>query len=647
MRHWQVLSNRRLESFAFLPQLGDPLNDVATRQVQRRNVISSPERRQAAARIVNGVCRMARHRAERAPRHGLGQYAQRLRLWSGLTLFTYVTLHFVNHALGHFSLAAMETMLVWNERIVQSLPGTVVLYGAMATHVTLALWRVATIGTWRRPLWEWTQVLFGLAIPWFLLTHLVATRGATSALGLEIGYATELVWIWPDAALQQSFLMLAVWFHGCLGIHFWLRLRPWYSSAFPHLLAFAILLPAVSLTGWIAAARRLAEQRLAAGETGFPVAPEALRQLQVLDSILHWIALAAAAIVVAAICVRWALGRFRKRARIAYADGVTVSAVPGMTLLEVSRAAGIPHMAVCGGRARCSTCRTLVVEGGDNLSPPAEAELQLLRKLNAGSDIRLACQALVRGNVSVRPLIQPQAMITAPGIADPLGWGVEREIAVMFLDIRGFSRISERSLPYDVVFILNSLFGNVGGAIEANHGYIDKFMGDGLMALFGLDSSPRQASRDALRAALAAEQATHAASRMLTQHLNEPLRIGIGVDTGQAVIGRIGKTSDQREPSRLTAIGGTVNIAARLESATKELQAGIVVSTRTLTTAGIAFDEAIGERSGISVHNISQQIDVVAVRDAKALATRLEDGEAAVPAGRRPWRRPRKASPRA
>lgn len=590
---------------------------------------------------------MARQGAERARLKGVGQYAQQLRLWSGLTLFTYVVFHYINHALGHFSLAAMEAMLGWHEAIVQSLPGTVVLYGAMATHVTLALWRVATIGTWRRPLWEWMQVLFGLAIPWFLLTHLTATRGATSVMGIEIDYETELIWIWPGSALQQSFLMLAVWLHGCLGLHFWLRLRPWYASVFPYLLSAAILLPTVSLTGWIAAARRLAEQRLAAGDSSFPISREALQQLLVLDNMTHWAALAVAAIVAAAILLRWALGNFRKRARVAYADGLTVPAVPGMTLLEVSRSAGIPHMAVCGGRARCSTCRTLIVEGEENLSPPGEAEMQLLRKLNAGPDIRLACQAQVRGNVSVRPLIQPQTLINAPGIADPLGWGVEREIAVMFLDIRGFSRISERSLPYDVVFILNSLFGNVGGAIEANNGYIDKFMGDGLMALFGLGTSARQASRDALRAALAAEQATRAASRMLTQHLNEPLRIGIGVDTGQAVIGRIGKTSDQQAPSRLTAIGGTVNIAARLESATKELQAGIVVSTRTLTAAGIGLDEAVGERSGISVHNISQPIDVVAIRDAKALAAMLVEEAPAAQVGRRPWFGRQRTAPRA
>ncbi len=189
--------------------------------------------------------------------------------------------------------------------------------------------------------------------------------------------------------------------------------------------------------------------------------------------------------------------------------------------------------------------------GNDNLTSPTEAEAHLLGKLSAGPDVRLACQARVRGDVSVRLLIQPQASVNAPRSADPLGWGVEREIAVLFLDIRGFSKISEKSLPYDVVFILNSLFGEVGSEIEKANGYIDKFMGDGLMALFGLNSTPQEASRDAIRAAIAAQRATTSASRMLTQHLNEPLRVGIGVHTGMAVIGRIGR--DRRPDPAIAA----------------------------------------------------------------------------------------------
>jgi adenylate cyclase len=126
-----------------------------------------------------------------------------------------------------------------------------------------------------------------------------------------------------------------------------------------------------------------------------------------------------------------------------------------------------------------------------------------------------------------------------------------------------------------------------------------------------------------LRAAIGCQEAATRASRILTQHLQEQLRVGVGVHCGNAVIGRIGKTSDQTSPSRLTAIGGTVNIAARLEAATKELKAGIVVSSATMNTAGISDPALYGERSEIAVHNISEPVDVVAIRETEALATVL------------------------
>lgn len=579
---------------------------------------------------------MAKPLVDRSGLTGAGTRLQRARLWSGLILFGYVTLHYINHSLGHVSLAAMEEMLEWMGWVVASLPGQIILYGALLTHVTLALGKLAGMRTWRRPVWEWTQIALGLAIPWFLFSHLTYTRGAETLLGVEVDYAQELALLWPSVWLQQSALLLIVWIHGCIGIHYWLRLRPWYPRHFALLAGIGVLIPALGLTGWIVAARREFDKLLqlaeaAAANPGASPAPAGsagqvqvmLQSLGRLEDMTQWLAIGVALGVIAIMVARWGIQRFRTRIKITYGDGTVVQSTAGLTLLEVSRAWGIPHMSVCGGRARCSTCRTLIVDGRNNLTPQTEAEQLLLQKLNADPGIRLACQARVLGNVSIRPLIQPQGAAGVVRNADPLGWGVEREIAVLFLDIRGFSRISEKSLPYDIVFILNSLFAEVGSAIESNNGYIDKFMGDGMMALFGLASTPADASRDALRAAIAAQEATAHAGRMLTQHINEPLRIGIGIHTGNAVIGRIGKTSDQVTPSRLTAIGDTVNVAARLEAATKELKCGIVVSSVTLKTAGIGDAGDFGEQSEINVHNISQPVDVVAIKDMKQLSRRL------------------------
>ena len=580
---------------------------------------------------------------------GRGPLIQRVRLWSGLILLAYVTLHYINHALGHISLDAMEQFLHLNEDIWGTLPGQILLYGALITHSLLGLWKLSGLRTWRLPVWEWTQILLGLLIPWMLLSHIVYTRASSSILGVEVDYRNELLLLWPDVWLRQSFLLLVVWFHACMGIHFWLRIRPWYPNWMPFIVGFAVMVPTLALTGWIVAARRefaaitASVSNAAPGSEG-SLAEQINSNRQIIEALgnLEWfvqtIALAAIALAAVVMALRWLAQRFSTRVKVTYGDGTSVMTAPGNTILEISRTFGIPHMSVCGGRARCSTCRTLIVDGQENCTAPTEAEKVLLTRLNADPGVRLACQCRVRGDVEVRPLIQSRSRIAAPRNVDPLGWGVEREIAVLFLDIRGFSRISEKSLPYDVVFILNSLFGEVGAEIEAANGYIDKFMGDGLMALFGLSSTPEEASRDAIRAALAAQHATAQASRILTQHLSEPLRVGIGIHTGDVVIGRIGKTSDQTTPSRLTAIGDTVNIAARLEAATKELAAKIVISARTMELAGIKASAEMGTPSSIHVHNITAPIDVVAISEMEPLgaALGLKAAEAGNQVGR--WR---------
>lgn len=575
---------------------------------------------------------------------GGGSIVQKLRLWSGLVLMLYATLHFLNHALGHVSLEVMEVARVWQAWFWKSYIGIFLLYGSLLTHMGLGLWRVATLNTYRLPTWEWAQILLGLSIPFWLASHLVYARWSEVELGIEVNYSQELSLIWSGAVLQQTALLLIVWMHGCIGIHFWLRVRESYARYFPWLASIALLVPAISISGWIAAARRQAaaaqKQFSANGTTSSggtrqlsPEDQETLEIIQYIREVLaEWetfsqnIIIALAAIVLVILMMRYIASRLREHVTVTYGNGASISTTPGSTILDVSRLAGIPHMSVCGGRARCSTCRTLIVSGVENLTSRTEAEASLLAKLNADDNVRLACQARVRGDIEIRPLIDPQNHVSTSRYTDPLGWGVEREIVVFFLDIRGFSRISEKSLPYDVVFILNSFFGEIARAVEQKNGYVDKFMGDGMMALFGLSSSADEACRDALDAAVNAQTACERVSQILTQHLEEPIKIGIGIHVGTAVVGRIGKTADQIAPSRLTAIGDTVNIGARLESATKELECIVVASREVVeraNLAGLSKIDALGKTSKITVHNISMPINVVAIKDVISLENYL------------------------
>ena len=152
--------------------------------------------------------------------------ATKLRLASGLVLMAFVCGHLVNHALGIHSLAAMEAGRAAFVALWRSPPGTLLLYGALATHVALAVHKLWRRRSWRMPAWEVLQVALGLLIPYWLAVHALGTRGLHERFGVEDDYLYLMQLLWPDGAGRQSLMLIIVWLHGCVGVHFWLRLRP-------------------------------------------------------------------------------------------------------------------------------------------------------------------------------------------------------------------------------------------------------------------------------------------------------------------------------------------------------------------------------------------------------------------------------------
>jgi adenylate cyclase len=293
----------------------------------------------------------------------------------------------------------------------------------------------------------------------------------------------------------------------------------------------------------------------------------------------------------------------RRSIRITY-PGPRVLTVPaGFTVLEASRAAGIPHASVCGGRGRCSTCRVRVGRGLEHLPRPHEAERRVLARVGAAPDVRLACQIRPASDLTVEPLLAPS---TAPGgaLAADVRQGHESEIAVLFADLRGFTRMAEHKLPYDVVFVLNRFFETVGTAITGAGGVTNQFTGDGVMALFGIDDGAATGCRQAVAAARAIVEGLTALSAELAGELAAPLRIGIGVHAGPAVVGQMG----WGESFYLTAVGDTVHVAARLEQATKDYNAELVVSDAVARLAG--FDLSAFPGHELSVRNRAGRVGV-------------------------------------
>lgn len=342
-----------------------------------------------------------------------GDWLQRLRLGSGLVLFTFAGAHFLNHGLGLISLAAMHQAQDFRTMVTRSLPGTVVLAAALITHVTLGLYKLAKRKTLKMPLWEAVQILIALSIPFLLFPHIVNTRIAHVFFGVNDFYQYELARLWPDRAFLQSLLLVLVWAHGCIGLHYWLRLTDGYDRFRPTLWTIAALVPVWGIAGFAVSGQLTAD---------IMSDPESLAQLKQRSNwpnaadgstmaLLRDLTQYGFGLLLAGVIGFHLIAARRSRASgaitIAYRDGPIVEAVPGMTLLESSRAFGVPHASVCGGRARCFTCRVKIDDGLDRLPPPNSAEAVALRALEAPANVRLACQLRPRFPLAVTILNKP------------------------------------------------------------------------------------------------------------------------------------------------------------------------------------------------------------------------------------------------
>ncbi len=513
------------------------------------------------------------------------------RLASGLVLFTYVTLHLINHSLGLISFDAMNAVLAWVAPVWRSPPGTVILWGALLVHGSLAPWAIYQRRRLNLPAAEWTRLVLGLSIVPLMVLHVTAIRIGAALYDSDLEYGAVLAAMFvadPWIGVRQLTGLVVAWVHGCIGLYLVWRLKPWWPRAVPYLYAAAILVPVLALLGVAEAGRDvalLAEQpgwfQALAAKVRLP-RPDQAATLYRIEAGILWGYAALVASAFGARAVRAAVERRRGLVRVRYPDGRMLEVPPGTSILDASRIGGVLHAQVCGGRGRCSTCRVRVGMGLDQLPPPSDAERKVLERIAAAPNVRLACQTRPIFDVSIMPLLPPTAT-ARDGFAKPAHvQGQEREIAILFADLRMFTRLAEHKLPYDVVFLLNRYFAAMGAAVEHAGGRVDKFIGDGVMALFGVDSDAATGCRRALNAARAMAEQLDELNRALAHELDSALRIGIGVHVGPAIVGEMGYAS----ATTVTAIGDAVNTASRLESLTKEFACQLIVSDEVAIRAG-------------------------------------------------------------
>ena len=333
-----------------------------------------------------------------------------LRLGSGLVLFSYITAHLANHALGLVSVNVAETALRVAVAVWHSLPGTVLLYTAAAIHLALALVAVYERRTLRIPPLEALRIALGFGIPLLLIGHLTSTRFAFELYGLRSDYA-RIVWtLWTsDGEGRQLALLAPGWLHGCLGLNFAFGHRPFFRRMRLVLFGAALLLPVLAALGFLSMGRELAA--LGADRAWLEVhiplmtADQQIRLVHIRDGLLA-VYFGAVGLVLAARELRSLLERNSNAPLITISyPHRAVQVSPGWTVLEVSRHFGIPHRATCGGRARCSTCRVRVDDGIGGCPPPEPDERRMLERVRASPDVRLACQLRPRTDIAVVPLV--------------------------------------------------------------------------------------------------------------------------------------------------------------------------------------------------------------------------------------------------
>ncbi|KWA12635.1 hypothetical protein WL34_27585 [Burkholderia cepacia] len=190
--------------------------------------------------------------------------ARRLQLGSGILLWLYISIHMVNHALGIWSIDIAERGLHLAIGLWQSLPGTIVLYGAAGLHFALAIRTIYGRRHWSLPPAEWLRLWAGLSLPMLLIRHVVGTRVATSFYGFEPNYERVIVSLLTSGTQGLQIALLAPgWVHGSLGLWFHLRRRAFFRRARFVLLALLVLLPVLSAAGFVQMTRAIVPESLA------------------------------------------------------------------------------------------------------------------------------------------------------------------------------------------------------------------------------------------------------------------------------------------------------------------------------------------------------------------------------------------------
>ncbi|PZA13456.1 adenylate/guanylate cyclase domain-containing protein [Rhodopseudomonas palustris] len=561
---------------------------------------------------------------------------RQIRMFCGLVMFTYLLSHFLNHALGIISPEALHAGVMWHLAIWQFLPVAILFYGSVTVHAGLGLWTLYQRRQFRWKTLEPLQLLLGLSVPLLIYSHVIVMRLGNALYDQDRLYPQVLYNYFVLAPSYRAWLMVAVmliaWTHGCIGLYLWLRIKPAFRRAMPWLLAAAVLIPTLAVLGFYQGGRDVAREAASAQWQADNLAPANLgtpEQQQTLDAIgngflMFYLGLIGVALTARA--VRAIIERRGGMIRLTYDGDRSIRVPRGLTVLEATQRHNIPHASACGGRARCSTCRIRVLDDPATLPPPSPREAFVLASIGTGDDpsIRLACQLRPDRDISFVPVFPPRNVTATRKALRAARVGEERYLVSMFVDMRGSTKLAESRLPFDTVFIVNRFLGAVSRSVIACGGQPNQFVGDGMLALFGLTEGKRDACRNAIRAASLISAAIDELNSFLGHDLPDPIRFGIGIHSGEVVVGEIG----YRDNMVFTALGDSVNVASRLQDMTKTLGCEALLSDELRATAGLS-EQALPTLE-LEIRGRTEPMLVCVVEHSGDLAAALDDGELAL-----------------
>ena len=541
--------------------------------------------------------------------------ARQLGMITGVIMFVFVSMHLLNHAVLLISLeAANQTLrifkIIWRNPL-----GALLLYGSFSIHFLLALRSLYLRRHFDSRVGSVTQIVFGLSLPFLICAHVVTARLPILFNGPDVGYHAVLKTMWSDNAfaLQMYAAILVAWIHGCIGIYSAISHREWYKRFTTPLMMAAIMLPTLTFAAIMAAYQGIDAETIAESNSVSGVPQEFqgrfLDRSSLLDYVqvenrFYFILLACCAFTLLLIAIR----KNRESAfeiGITYSHGEFVRVQRGTSVLEASHIGHIDHYSACGGKGRCSTCRVRVMETSGPLPPPSALEQATLNRIHATPDTRLSCQLRPDYDLMVDlQLLVPKGG-DRPSSNDEQASGREKEILVMFSDLRNFTTIAENGLPYDIVFLLNSYYAIIVKAIEGAGGRVDKYLGDGVMAIFDVDDrGASEVCKRALGAAAKIVSETEKLNAKMKDDFSMDLEVAIGMHYGSAIVGLVG----YGKVSTLTAIGDTVNVASRLETVAKEYNVSVAASETVILLADVKHEGVSTQRIALKGRRLEMPV---------------------------------------